>query len=71
MARTFDNRQDRHHLSWIAMKRDEQRWKEMVTTLSAAFGEVEQIRTDAEKLLGDSGEDPIITCAILGFPSPS
>jgi hypothetical protein len=71
MARTFETREDRH-LSWIAMKLDEQGWKEMVTTLSAAFGEVEQIRTDAEKRLGDSGEDPITsTCAILGFPSPS
>ncbi|HJZ35556.1 MAG TPA: hypothetical protein VJ204_04710, partial [Solirubrobacterales bacterium] len=71
MARTFETREDRH-LSWIAMKLDEQGWKEMVTTLTAAFGEVEQIRSDAEKRLGDSGEDPITsTCAILGFPSPS
>jgi hypothetical protein len=71
MARTFETREDRH-LSWIAMKLDEQGWKEMVTTLTAAFGEVEQIRADAEKRLGDSGDDPIAsTCAILGFPSPS
>jgi Helix-turn-helix domain len=71
MARTFETREDRH-LSWIAMKLDEQGWKEMVTTLTAAFGEVEQIRTDAEKRLGDSDEDPITsTCAILGFPSPA
>jgi hypothetical protein len=70
MARTFETREDRH-LSWIAMKLDEQGWKEMVTTLTAAFGEVEQIRADAEKRLGDSGEDAITsTCAILGFPSP-
>ncbi len=54
------------------MKLDEQGWKEMVTALTAAFGEVEQIRSDAEKRLADSGEEPITsTCAILGFPSPS
>lgn len=71
MAKTFETREDRH-LSWIALKLDEQGWKEMVTTLTAAFGEVEQIRTDAEKRLVDSGEEPITsTCAILGFPSPS
>jgi hypothetical protein len=71
MAKTFETREDRH-LSWIAMKLDEQGWKEMVTTLTAAFGEVEQIRTDAEKRLVDSDEEPITsTCAILGFPSPS
>jgi DNA-binding transcriptional ArsR family regulator len=71
MAGTFETREDRH-LSWIAMKLDEQGWKEMITTLSAAFGEVEQIRADAERRLGDSDEEPITsTCAILGFPSPS
>jgi hypothetical protein len=71
MAKTFETREDRH-LSWIAMKLDEQGWKEMVTTLTAAFGEVEQIRADAEKRLVDSDEEPITsTCAILGFPSPS
>jgi hypothetical protein len=71
MAETFDSREDRH-LSWIAMKLDEQGWKEMATTLAAAFGEVEQIRSDAEKRLARSGEEAIpSTCAILGFESPS
>jgi hypothetical protein len=71
MSETFDARDDRH-LSWIAMKLDEQGWKEMVTALGAAFGEVEQIRNDAEKRLAESGDAPIpSTCAILGFPSPS
>jgi hypothetical protein len=71
MADTFESREDRH-LSWIAMKLDEQGWKEMVTALGAAFGEVEQIRGDAERRLAESGEEPIpSTCAILGFPSPS
>jgi DNA-binding transcriptional ArsR family regulator len=71
MTETFESREDRH-LTWIAMRLDEQGWKEMVTALGAAFGEVEQIRNDAERRLAESGEDPIAsTCAILGFPSPS
>jgi hypothetical protein len=71
MAETFDRRDDRH-MSWIAMKLDEHGWREMATTLGAAFSEVEQIRTDAEARLVRSGEKPIpTTCAILGFESPS
>lgn len=71
MTETFDSRDDRH-LSWIAMKLDEQGWREMATTLGAAFGEVEQIRNDAERRLAASGERAIpSTCAILGFESPS
>jgi hypothetical protein len=71
MAETFDRREDRH-MSWIAMKLDEHGWREMATTLGAAFSEVEQIRTDAEGRLARSGETPIpTTCAILGFESPS
>jgi hypothetical protein len=71
MANTFDAREDRH-LSWVAMKLDEQGWKELTTTLAAAFGEVEQIRNDAAKRLAASGERAIpSTCAILGFESPS
>lgn len=71
MARTFDAREDRH-LSWIAMKLDEQGWKEMTTALAAAFGEVEQIRLDAEKRLAASGAEGFSsTCAIFGFESPS
>jgi hypothetical protein len=70
MTGTFDARDDRH-LSWIAMKLDEQGWREMATALAAAFSEVEQIRNDAEKRLADSDEAPIpATCGILGFPSP-
>jgi hypothetical protein len=71
MAETFDLREDRH-MSWIAMKLDEHGWREMATTLGAAFSEVEQIRTDAEARLARSGEKPIpSTCAILGFESPT
>jgi DNA-binding transcriptional ArsR family regulator len=71
MTGTFDERDDRH-LSWIAMKLDEQGWAEMATTLGAAFGEVEQIRNDAERRLAESGKAVIpATCAILSFESPS
>jgi hypothetical protein len=70
MSGVFDSRLDRH-LSWIAMKLDEQGWSEMSTTLAAAFGEIEQIRGDAERRLAESGEDGIpSTCGILGFQSP-
>jgi DNA-binding transcriptional ArsR family regulator len=71
MTDTFDSRDDRH-LSWVAMKLDEQGWREMATTLAAAFGEVEQIRGEAEKRLAEGGGSVIpSTCAILGFESPS
>jgi len=69
-AGTFDTRSDRH-LTWIAMRLDEQGWSEMTTALTAAFGEVEQIRADAEARLDRDGEDGIAaTCGILGFSSP-
>ena len=70
MAGTFDSLEDRH-LSWIAMYLDDQGWREMSTALAAAYGELEQIRTDAETRLEAAGERGIpSTCAILGFPSP-
>jgi hypothetical protein len=70
MSETFDARVDRH-LTWIAMRLDEQGWSEMTTALSAAFGEIEQIRTDAEARLEQNGDGGIpSTCAMLGFPSP-
>jgi hypothetical protein len=71
MSDTFDSRVNRH-LTWIAMRLDEQGWSEMTTALTAAFGEVEQIRADAEARLDRDGEEGIpATCGILGFPSPS
>ncbi len=70
MSDTFDLRVDRH-LTWIAMKLDEQGWREMATTLAAAFGEIEQIRTDAEARLESREEEGIAsTCGLLGFTSP-
>jgi hypothetical protein len=70
MSDTFDSRVNRH-LTWIAMRLDEQGWSEMTTALTAAFGEIEQIRADAEARLDRDGEEGIAsTCGILGFPSP-
>jgi DNA-binding transcriptional ArsR family regulator len=70
MSDTFDSRVNRH-LTWIAMRLDEQGWSEMTTALTATFGEIEQIRADAEARLDREGEDGIpSTCGILGFPSP-
>jgi hypothetical protein len=71
MAETFDAEEDRH-LSWIAMQLDDQGWREMSTALAAVFGELEQIRADAEARLATSGATAIpSTCAVLGFRSPS
>jgi hypothetical protein len=69
-ADTFDSRLNRH-LTWIAMRLDEQGWSEMTTALDATFGEIEQIRADAEARLEAREEEGIpSTCGILGFPSP-
>jgi hypothetical protein len=71
MSERFDSRPDRH-LSWTAVRLDEQGWNEMAITLAAAFGELEQIRTDAEGRLESGGEEGIsATFALLGFPSPA
>ncbi|MBS1887723.1 MAG: helix-turn-helix domain-containing protein [Actinobacteria bacterium] len=70
LSDTFDSRETRH-LTWIAMRLDEQGWSEMTTALAATFGEIEQIRSDAEARLDRDGDDGIAsTCGILGFPSP-
>lgn len=69
-ARTFDSFEDRH-LTWIAMQLDKQGWREMATALAAVYGELEQIRADAEQRLAQSGTEGIpSTCAVLGFESP-
>ncbi|MBS1891263.1 MAG: helix-turn-helix transcriptional regulator [Actinobacteria bacterium] len=69
-ADTFDSRVNRH-LTWTAMRLDEQGWSEMTTALKATFGELEQIRADAEARLDRDGEQGIpSTCGLLGFQSP-
>lgn len=71
MSEAFDSRIDRH-LSWVAMKLDEQGYGEMSAALATAFEEIERIRSDAERRLDDLGEDGIpATCGLLGFPSPA
>jgi hypothetical protein len=71
MSDTFDAREDRH-LTWIAMRLDEQGWAELMTALSASFGEVEQIRQDAERRLGEGDAQGFTaTAAIMGFESPT
>lgn len=70
MAETFDADEDRH-LSWIAMHLDAQGWREMSTALAAVFGELEQIRAEAEDRLATSPEQGFpCTAAVLGFRSP-
>jgi len=67
----FDSLINRH-LSWSAMRLDEQGWNEMAISLAATFGEIEGIRREAERRLERSGEDGITsTFALLGFPSPA
>lgn len=70
MAGTFDSREDRH-LSWIAMRLDEQGWSEMSIALAAVFSEVEEIRDNAERRLAETGKPGFMaTCGLLGFESP-
>lgn len=70
LAHTFDARGDRW-LAWTVAKLDERGWSEMITTISANFAELEQIRQDAEARLAETDGDPIpATFAMLGFESP-
>lgn len=70
LTRTFDSRTDRH-LSWVAMEVDEQGWTELMGALAGTFGEVTQIRQDAEDRLAVSGESVVpVTIGMLGFESP-
>ena len=70
MAGTFDARGPSPQLDRDAARRAGLERNDHA--LAAAFGEVEQIRTDAERRLDATGRTPIpSTCGILGFPSPS
>lgn len=69
-ADTFDSRTDRH-LAWMPMQLDQRGWNELMTSLAACFGEVEQIRHDSKERLATSGEKSIpTTFGMLGFESP-
>lgn len=53
------------------MPLDERGWTEIISTLAACFGEVEQIRHDAlDRLPASGGEAITATIAMLGFESP-
>lgn len=70
MAHTFDSRSDRH-LTWIAMEVDERGWTELMSTLAGAYGDVTQIRHDAQDRLAESGDEVVpVTVGMLGFESP-
>jgi hypothetical protein len=69
-AETFDSRTDRH-LTWMPMNLDKQGWDELSTALASCFGEVEQIRHDANDRLAESGQEAIpVTYGMLAFESP-
>lgn len=70
-ADTFDARTDRH-LTWMPFGVDERGWKEMMASMSGCFGEIEQIRHDAQDRLAASGEKAVtVTFGMLGFESPT
>ena len=67
---TFDKRADRH-LTWRAMRLDEEGWSELTGILADAFERAEEARARAEERLRDVGEDGFpATFAMLGFESP-
>lgn len=59
-------------VAWTDARLDERGWAEMVTTLTANFGELEQIRQESEARLEERGEDGVpATFAVMGFERPS
>lgn len=59
-------------LAWTDARLDDRGWAEMVTTLTANYGELEQIRKDAEARLEEQGEEGVpATFAVMGFERPS
>ena len=67
---TFDKRADRH-LTWRAMRLDEQGWVEIMGILADAFEQAEGARTRSEERLRELEQDGFpATFAMLGFESP-
>lgn len=67
---TFDKRTDRH-LTWRAIRLDEEGWDELKSILGDAFERAETARTKAEERLREQREDGFpATFAMLGFESP-
>jgi hypothetical protein len=70
MADTFLTRDD-HHLSWFAMRLDEQGWNEVRDVLADAFEAVSMARRDAEARLAENEERGVTaTAGIIFFESP-
>jgi len=69
-AGTFDDRPDRH-MTWRAMRLDEEGWSELKSVLAEAFSKAEAARTKAEDRLRQQEEEGFqATFAMLGFESP-
>jgi hypothetical protein len=67
---TFDKRTNRH-LTWRAMRLDEEGWDELREVLDDAFLKAEEVRARAEERLREEGEAGFpATFAMLGFESP-
>jgi hypothetical protein len=70
MADTFLTRDD-HHLSWFAMRLDDQGWAYVRDVLADAFGKINEAKQDAKARLEETGEDGLTaTAGIIFFQSP-
>lgn len=71
LAQTLHDR-DGSSLAWTDAHLDERGWAEMATTLDANFGELEQIRKEAEARLAEQGAEGVpVTFAVMGYERPS
>ncbi len=67
---TFDARKDRW-LAWGPLDLDEEGWTRLMASVSACYDQIEQIRTEAQARLAQSGEPPLrATYGVFGFESP-
>lgn len=67
---TFDKRPDRH-LTWQAMRLDEDGWRELTAVLAEACEKADDVCARAGERLREKGEDGFpATVAMLGFESP-
>jgi predicted transcriptional regulator len=70
-AGTFDAREDRH-LSWTTMELDEEGWRELVERQAEWAAELERIKIEAAKRLGEgSASGRQVVAGTMGFETPS